>query len=66
MITGVASEEPPLFSLTSEIDPLVTLPDVPVRNPAFDITPAELIAAIVTERGACPPAAVSGLLAAAR
>src|SRR3954447_10443981 len=30
---------------------LVTLPDVPVRNPAFDITPAALVTALVTERG---------------
>lgn len=26
-------------------------PQIPVRNPAFDVTPAELITAIVTERG---------------
>ncbi len=26
----------------------------PVRNPAFDITPARLISAIITDRGACP------------
>jgi len=32
-------------------DTLLTLPDVPVRNPAFDITPADLVTAIVTERG---------------
>ena len=30
---------------------LVTLPDVPVRNPAFDITPAALVTALITERG---------------
>lgn len=29
----------------------VWAPDVPVFNPAFDITPAELVTAIVTERG---------------
>lgn len=29
----------------------VWAPDVPVFNPAFDVTPAELITAIVTERG---------------
>jgi len=33
---------------------------VPVRHPAFDVTPAALISAIVTERGvACPPLARS-------
>ena len=30
---------------------LVTPPSTPVRNPAFDITPAELVTALVTERG---------------
>jgi methylthioribose-1-phosphate isomerase len=34
---------------------LTTLPDVPVRNPAFDVTPADLVTAIVTEHGARPP-----------
>jgi methylthioribose-1-phosphate isomerase len=45
---------------------LVTLPDVAVRNPAFDVTPAELITAFVCERGiARPPstAAIAELLA---
>jgi ribose 1,5-bisphosphate isomerase len=32
-----------------------TLPHVTVRNPAFDITPAEYIDMIVTEAGAIPP-----------
>ncbi|MBU1239332.1 S-methyl-5-thioribose-1-phosphate isomerase, partial [Myxococcota bacterium] len=30
---------------------LITVPDVPVFNPAFDVTPAHLIAAIITENG---------------
>jgi methylthioribose-1-phosphate isomerase len=25
--------------------------DVPVRNPAFDVTPAELVTALITEKG---------------
>jgi methylthioribose-1-phosphate isomerase len=38
----------------------VTLPGTPVRNPAFDVTPAALITALVTDRGvARPPAAGS-------
>jgi methylthioribose-1-phosphate isomerase len=38
----------------------ITLPDTPVRNPAFDVTPAELVTALVTERGvAQPPNAAS-------
>jgi methylthioribose-1-phosphate isomerase len=45
---------------------LVTLADVAVRNPAFDVTPAELITAFVCERGVARPptaAAIAGLLA---
>jgi methylthioribose-1-phosphate isomerase len=34
---------------------LVTLPYVEVRNPAFDVTPAKYITAIITERGVCKP-----------
>jgi methylthioribose-1-phosphate isomerase len=37
-----------------------TLPGTPVRNPAFDVTPADLVTALVTERGvAAPPTAAS-------
>jgi methylthioribose-1-phosphate isomerase len=36
---------------------------VAVRNPAFDVTPAELITAIVTERGIVRPVTESGLRA---
>jgi methylthioribose-1-phosphate isomerase len=46
---------------------LVTLPDVAVRNPAFDVTPAELVTAFVCERGVAQPptrAAIAQLLAA--
>ncbi len=34
---------------------LITLPDVPVRNPAFDVTPGRLISAIITEKGVLRP-----------
>ena len=38
------------------------VPDgVPVRNPAFDVTPANLVTAIVTERGVASPASASSL-----
>jgi methylthioribose-1-phosphate isomerase len=33
----------------------ITLPDVPVRNPAFDVVPAKLISAIISERGIARP-----------
>jgi methylthioribose-1-phosphate isomerase len=45
---------------------LVTLADVAVRNPAFDVTPAELVSAFVCERGVAQPptaAAIAELLA---
>jgi methylthioribose-1-phosphate isomerase len=47
----------------------VAPPGTPVRNPAFDVTPAELVSALVTERGVASPvdaASVAGLLEAAR
>ncbi len=34
---------------------LITVPDVEVRNPAFDVTPAKYIAGIITERGLFRP-----------
>ena len=34
---------------------LLTVPDAPCRNPAFDVTPAEKITALVTERGVASP-----------
>jgi methylthioribose-1-phosphate isomerase len=39
---------------------------VPVYNPAFDVTPANLIRAIITERGAVPPGQLRKLKAMAR
>jgi methylthioribose-1-phosphate isomerase len=45
---------------------LTTLPEVPCRNPAFDVTPASLITAVVTERGVAQPVtaeAIASLLA---
>lgn len=41
------------------IDPAI--PGVEVYNPAFDVTPAEFITAIVTERGIVKPSEVSSL-----
>ncbi|MEA2157077.1 MAG: methylthioribose-phosphate isomerase [Solirubrobacteraceae bacterium] len=45
---------------------LLTGADTPCRNPAFDVTPAELVTALVTERGiAAPPTreSIAALLA---
>ena len=40
----------------------LTLPNTSCRNPAFDVTPAALITAIVTERGVAEPGSVIELL----
>ncbi|MBW1644949.1 MAG: S-methyl-5-thioribose-1-phosphate isomerase, partial [Deltaproteobacteria bacterium] len=34
---------------------------VPVRNPAFDVTPADLISGIITEKGVFPPGGLAAL-----
>jgi methylthioribose-1-phosphate isomerase len=36
-------------------------PEATVANPAFDVTPAKLVTAIVTERGVAAPGALAGL-----
>ena len=46
-------ERPPQEVLSDKIRS--TLPNVVVRNPAFDVTPAEYVDMIVTEVGAIPP-----------
>ncbi|MBV9607083.1 MAG: S-methyl-5-thioribose-1-phosphate isomerase [Solirubrobacterales bacterium] len=38
----------------------LTLPGTPTRNPAFDVTPAELVSALVTEDGVLRPPLASG------
>ena len=42
---------------------LLTPADTPCRNPAFDVTPAELITALVTERGIASPPTRESVLA---
>jgi methylthioribose-1-phosphate isomerase len=37
--------------------------DVAVRNPAFDVTPAELVTALITEKGVLKPPTVAGIAA---
>jgi len=34
---------------------LITLPEIPVKNPAFDVTPGRLISAIITEKAIVRP-----------
>ena len=40
----------------------VTVPTVPVENPGFDVTPAALIASLITEHGRFRPAEIDGFL----
>ena len=42
---------------------LLTGADTPCRNPAFDVTPAELVTALVTERGIASPPTTESVLA---
>jgi eIF-2B alpha/beta/delta-like uncharacterized protein len=47
----------------------VTPPGTPCRNPAFDVTPAALVSALVTERGVAQPVSgpeIAALLASRR
>ena len=41
----------------------LTLPGTPCRNPAFDVTPAELVTALVTEAGVASPVTVAAIAA---
>jgi methylthioribose-1-phosphate isomerase len=62
---GIAIEERDAAEVRSFGAAASTLPDTPVRNPAFDVTPASLISALVTERGVAQPvdtASVAALL----
>jgi methylthioribose-1-phosphate isomerase len=44
---------------------LLTLADTPIRNPAFDVTPAGLVTALVTERGVAAPPSTAAIAALA-
>ncbi len=63
---GIEIEERDGEEVRSFAGAATTMPGTAVRNPAFDITPADLVTALVTERGvAAPPdrASVAALLA---
>jgi methylthioribose-1-phosphate isomerase len=53
--TGIEIEERDADEVRSAAGALLTVAGTPCRNPAFDITPAELVWALVTERGAARP-----------
>jgi methylthioribose-1-phosphate isomerase len=63
---GIVIEERGPDEVRTAAGALLTLPGVAVRNPAFDVTPARLVTALVTERGIAEPparATIGALLA---
>jgi len=58
-------EERGADEVRSALGTLLTVPGTAVRNPAFDVTPAALVWAIVTERGVAQPVAAASLAAVA-
>jgi methylthioribose-1-phosphate isomerase len=44
----------------------LTIPRTPCRNPAFDVTPASLVTALVTERGVARPGSGASVLSLLR
>jgi methylthioribose-1-phosphate isomerase len=53
--TGIEIEERDPDEVRAAAGALLTVEGTPCRNPAFDVTPAELVWALVTERGAARP-----------
>ena len=53
--TAIEIEERGAEEVRTAAGALLTLPGTPVRNPAFDVTPAALVWALVTERGVAQP-----------
>lgn len=58
---GIEIEERDGDEVRSAGGAMLTVPGTPCRNPAFDVTPAELVWALVTERGAARPVTVDGV-----
>jgi methylthioribose-1-phosphate isomerase len=52
---GIEIEERAGDEVRGALGTLLTVPGTSCRNPAFDVTPAELVWALVTERGAARP-----------
>jgi methylthioribose-1-phosphate isomerase len=52
---GIEIEERGADEVRSAAGALLTVADTPCRNPAFDVTPAALVSALVTERGTASP-----------
>lgn len=52
---GIPIEERSVKEVTEIRGKAIAPPDVKARHPAFDVTPAELISAIITEKGVAKP-----------
>jgi methylthioribose-1-phosphate isomerase len=52
---GIEIEERDADEVRAAAGALLTIAGTPCRNPAFDVTPAELVWALVTERGTAQP-----------
>ncbi len=60
---AIEIEERGAEEVRSAAGALLTVPGTPVRNPAFDVTPAALVWALVTERGVAQPVDAASLAA---
>jgi methylthioribose-1-phosphate isomerase len=52
---GIPIEERPMKEVTEIQGKAIAPPNIKARHPAFDVTPAELITAIITEKGIAEP-----------
>jgi methylthioribose-1-phosphate isomerase len=62
---AIEIEERGADEVRSAAGALLTVPGTPVRNPAFDVTPAALVWALVTERGVARPVDAASVAAVA-
>jgi methylthioribose-1-phosphate isomerase len=60
---GIPIEERDAEEVRRAGEALLTAEETPCRNPAFDVTPAELVTALVTERGLVRPVDAAGVAA---
>jgi methylthioribose-1-phosphate isomerase len=62
---AIEVEERDAAEVVEVLGTAVAPPGTPVRNPAFDVTPAELVTALVTERGVARPVHAASVAALA-
>ena len=60
---GIEIEERPADEVRTAGGALLTVTGTPCRNPAFDVTPAELVWALVTEKGVARPVTMATVAA---